>query len=200
MKILVTGGAGFIGSHTVDRLIDKGYDVVILDSLEKPVHLKGKPPYLNPKAQFMLGDVRNRDDLLGAMKDVEAVIHLAAYQDYLTDFSKFFHVNSVSTALIYELIVNKELPVKKVVIASSQAVYGEGKYICPKHGTVYPDIRPERQLKKGEWDVNCSVCGNRLKLQTTNESVVNPKNQYAISKYTQELISLNLGKRYGVPT
>ncbi|MBD3233586.1 MAG: SDR family NAD(P)-dependent oxidoreductase [candidate division Zixibacteria bacterium] len=200
MKVLVTGGAGFIGSHTVDALMDRGYDVTILDSLEKPVHLKGKPDYLNPKAGFIQADVRSRNDMLNALDGAEAVIHLAAYQDYLPDFSKFFSVNSVATALIYELIVEKKLPIKKVVVASSQAVYGEGKYLCDKDGIVYPDIRPESQLRAGDWDIKCPVCGEKAQHQLTDESVVNPQNQYAVSKYTQELISLNLGRRYEIPT
>lgn len=199
-RIVVTGGAGFIGSHTVDALVEKGYDVVILDSLEKPVHLKGKPSYLNPKAEFIEADVRSRADLLKTLDGVRAVIHLAAYQDYLTDFAKFFHVNSVGTALIYELIVEKKLPVEKVVVASSQAVYGEGKYLCKVDGIVYPGIRPESQLKGEHWELRCPSCGGELDWQTTDEAVVNPRNQYAISKYTQELIALNLGERYGIPS
>jgi dTDP-L-rhamnose 4-epimerase len=89
--VLVTGGAGFIGSHTVDRLINEGYDVRILDNLQKPVHIKGKPDYLNSKAEFIKGDVRNKDNLKNALKDVEYIYHFAAYQDYLTDFSNFYH-------------------------------------------------------------------------------------------------------------
>ena len=106
---LVTGGAGFIGSHTVDRLIEEGMDVRILDNLQKPVHLKGMPSYINPKAEFIIGDVRNKSDLENAMKDAEYVYHFAAYQDYLPDFSTFFHTNAVSTALIYEIIVEKKI-------------------------------------------------------------------------------------------
>lgn len=200
MRVLVTGGAGFIGSHTVDALIEKGDDVVIIDSLEKPVHLKGKPAYLNPKAKFILGDVREKGDMEKALEGVEAVYHLAAYQDYLPNFSKFFHVNSVGTALLYEIIIEKKLPVKKVVMASSQAVYGEGKYLCPTDGVVFPDIRPEEQLRTGRWDITCPLCGGELKWQITDESTVNPQNQYAVSKYTQEIISLSLGKRYDIPT
>ena len=132
MKILVTGGAGFIGSHTVDALLANGYEVRILDSLERPVYLKGKPDYLPQEAEFILGDVRNKGDWEKALEGAEAIYHLAAYQDYLPDFSKFFQVNSIGTALLYEIVVEKKLPIKKVVVASSQAVMGEGKYECPK--------------------------------------------------------------------
>ena len=130
-KALVTGGAGFIGSHTVDLLLRKGYDVRVLDALAPPVHEAGRvPDYIPAAVEFIRGDVRDRDALRGALDGVDVVFHLAAYQDYLTDFSTFFDVNVTSTALLYELIVNERLPVQKVVVASSQAVYGEGAYTC----------------------------------------------------------------------
>lgn len=200
MKVLVIGGAGFIGSHTVDALMSKGYNVRIFDSLEKPVHLKGKPDYLPNTAEFIKGDVTKRKDLERALEGIDIIFHFAAYQDYLPDFSKFFRINSVGTALIYELIIEKNLPVKKIIVASSQAVYGEGKYLCDEHGIFYPDIRSAEQLERGEWEIKCPNCKKIGKSQLTEEEVVNPQNQYAISKYTQELISLNLGKRYHLPT
>ena len=200
MRLLVTGGAGFIGSHTADALLKEGHSVRIIDNLSKPVHLKGKPTYLSGDIEFMEGDVRNTDDVRKALKGVDAVYHLAAYQDYLTDFSKFFDVNSRGTALLYEIIVEDALPVKKVIIASSQAVMGEGCYTCPRDGKVYPGIRGLEQLSKGAWEIKCPVCGNRIMYASSDETVTNPRNQYAMSKYTQELIGLNLGRRYGIPT
>ena len=200
MKVLVTGGAGFIGSHTVDGLLSRGHSVRILDSLEKPVHLKDKPDYLPEAAEFIQGDVRNRKDLERALEGIDIVFHFAAYQDYLPDFAKFFQVNTVGTALIYELIVEKALPIKKVIVASSQAVYGEGKYRCDKHGIFFPNIRSTEQLERGEWEINCPQCKKAGTPQITDEEIVNPQNQYAISKYTQELIALNLGRRYHIPT
>lgn len=200
MKVLVTGGAGFIGSHTADRLIKEGCEVRILDNLQKPVHLKGKPDYINPKAEFILGDVRDKATLETAMTGVDAVYHLAAYQDYLPDFSTYFHVNSVSTALIYEIIVEKKLPVKKVIVASSQAVLGEGLYRCAEHGEMIPDIRLEEQLSKGDWEHHCPHCKSYMKHLPTPENKINPQNQYAMSKHSQEIIAVNLGKRYGIPS
>ena len=200
MKVLVTGGAGFIGSHTVEALLAKGHRVRIMDSLEPPVHLKGKPDYIPEKAEFILGDVRVKNDWEKALKGIDVVFHFAAYQDYLTDFSKFFEVNSQGTALLYEVTVEKKLPVKKVIIASSQAVYGEGKYKCSKDGTAYPAPRSLDQLKRGEWELRCPNCGSKIKMQLTDESRVNPANSYGISKYSQELIGLTLGKRYSIPT
>jgi dTDP-L-rhamnose 4-epimerase len=200
MQVLVTGGAGFIGSHTADELLKRGHKVRILDSLEKPVHLKGKPDYVPQEVEFVEGDVRNRSDLETALKSMDIIFHFAAYQDYLPDFSKFFQVNCVGTALIYELIVEKALPIKKVIVASSQAVYGEGKYSCDEHGVFSPNIRSTEQLELGQWEIICPRCKKVATSHITDEEVVNPQNQYAISKYTQELIAINLGKRYHIPT
>jgi dTDP-L-rhamnose 4-epimerase len=201
MNCLVTGGAGFIGSHTVDALLARGYHVRILDNLSKPVHLKGKPDYLSDEAEFILGDVRNKQDWQKALDGIDVVYHFAAYQDYLPDFSKFVHVNSVSTALLFELIVEHKLPIKKVIVASSQAVYGEGKYRCPRCNRIkFPDIRELEELQKGEWNHRCHDCSTTLQAMWTNEKRVNPQNQYALSKYSQEQLSINLGKRYQVPT
>lgn len=200
MHILVTGGAGFIGSHTVDRLLDKGYKVRILDNLQKPVHMKGKPDYLPEKAEFIEGDVRDKVALEKAMQGIDAIYHMAAYQDYLPDFSTYFHVNSVSTALIYEIIVEKEMPIQKVIVASSQAVLGEGLYRCEDHGELIPDIRLEEQLSKGDWEHHCPHCGKYMQSLPTPEEKINPQNQYAMSKHSQEMIAINLGKRYGIPS
>lgn len=200
MHILVTGGAGFIGSHTVDRLLDKGYKVRILDNLQKPVHMKGKPDYLPEKAEFIEGDVRDKAALEKAMQGIDAIYHMAAYQDYLPDFSTYFHVNSVSTALIYEIIVEKEMPIQKVIVASSQAVLGEGLYRCEDHGELIPDIRLEEQLSKGDWEHHCPHCGKYMQSLPTPEEKINPQNQYAMSKHSQEMIAINLGKRYGIPS
>jgi dTDP-L-rhamnose 4-epimerase len=200
MKVLITGGLGFIGSHTADALLKRGDSVRILDNLTAPVHRDGRPDYVPPGAEVIVGDVRNKADWEKAMDGgVDAVVHLAAYQDYLSDFSKFFHVNTVGTAFLYEVAVEKKIPLKKVVVASSQAAYGEGRYLTADGRTVYPDIRTRAQLEAGRWDLEFE--GERLKVpQTTDESHINPQNQYAVSKYTQELVSLSLGKRYDVPT
>jgi dTDP-L-rhamnose 4-epimerase len=132
-QVLVTGGAGFIGSHTVDLLLERGYKVRILDNLQPRVHPHGKPPWVPQEADFIEGDVANRDDLAVALQGVDYVFHLAAYQDYLPDFSRFVHTNAVSAALLFELIVSnpRHYPVQKIVFASSQAVCGEGRYVCP---------------------------------------------------------------------
>jgi len=201
LKVLITGGAGFIGSHTADLLLEKGYEVRILDSLEPPVHhQRQKPEYIPDEVEFVLGDVQNRSDMGRALRGVNAVFHLAAYQDYLTDFSKFALVNDGGTALLYEIIVNEHLPIEKIILGSSQAVYGEGKYNCPTHGVQYPPSRSLSQLEREEWEVKCPLCQENLRPLPTDESRVNPHNQYAISKYSQELYALTLGERYSIPT
>lgn len=198
-KVLVTGGAGFIGSHTVDRLLKIGYEVRILDNLQKPVHLKGMPEYIPKEAEFILGDVRDRETIEKALEGIDYVFHLAAYQDYLPDFSTFFHVNSVSTALIYEIAVAKNLPIKKIIVASSQFVNGEGIYKDKNGNFVYPKRRSNEQLEKGEWDFTDNE-GNKLEYVWTPETYACPPNQYAISKYSQELMALNFGERYNIPS
>ncbi len=200
MRILVTGGAGFIGSHTVDALLEKGHKLKILDNLQKPVHLKGKPSYIPEETEFIFGDVRDKKTLEYALDGVDAVYHFAAYQDYLPDFSTYFYVNSVSTALIYEIIVEKKLPVRKVIVASSQAVLGEGLYRCSKHGETIPDIRVEAQLSKGDWEHHCPQCSSVMQWLPTPEEKINPQNQYALSKHSQESICISLGRRYDIPS
>jgi dTDP-L-rhamnose 4-epimerase len=203
MKVLITGGAGFIGSHTVDLLLSRGYKVRILDALLPPVHENGKMPAYVPikDIEFIHGDVRDRSAWESALAGVEIVVHLAAYQDYLMDFSTFFHTNTVSTALLYEVIVARKAQIRKVVVASSQAAYGEAAYRCPDHQELqYPALREESGLKRRMWNPRCPKCGGAVEPDWTPESVVNPHNQYAISKYTQELVALNLGRRFGIPT
>ena len=207
LNILITGGAGFIGSHTADALIKNGHRVRVLDNLQNTVHPKGKPDYLNPAAEFILGDVREKGVWEKALAGIDVVYHLAAYQDYLTDFSSFFHTNAVSTALLYEVLVEtgQHRKIKKVIVAASQAVMGEGRYRCPAcdNGTrqyYYPQIRRESQLAKGQWEHKCPECDKDLQWVPSDETVINPCNQYALSKHSQEQITLQLGKRYDIPS
>ena len=200
MKVLVTGGAGFIGSHTVDLLLAQGESVRVLDSLQPRVHPVGKPDYLPPEVEFVGGDVADPDDLRRALADVDRVFHLAAYQDYLPDFSQFIHSNAESAALLFELIVKDQLPVRKIVFASSQSVSGEGRYECKEHGVILPDPRTLEQLSRGEWEIRCPHCGREMHPLLIDEATVRPHTTYGISKYAIELLADRLGRRYGVAT
>jgi dTDP-L-rhamnose 4-epimerase len=201
MRILVTGGAGFIGSHTTDRLLELGHDVIVLDALTEPVHPGGRPPaYLRPEVDFYQGDVRNRELLANLLRRVDAVYHFAAYQDYLPDFARFTDVNVVSTALIYEIIVAERLDIARVVVASSQSAMGEGLYRCPADGEQLPGMRSEGALAAAQWDIPCPQCGGPLEMRATPERISNPQNAYGMSKYGEEMVAINLGRRYEIPS
>jgi dTDP-L-rhamnose 4-epimerase len=199
-RVLVTGGTGFIGSHTVDLLLAKGYVVRIVDNLQPRVHPRGKPAWVPAEAEFIRGDVANPADLAPALRGVDYVIHLAAYQDYLPDFSTFIHTNTESAALIFELIVAERLPVRKIVFASSQSVCGEGLYRCPEHDLLTPPARPVEQLRRGDWELHCPYCGQYMAHALIPETVASPGTTYGISKYAVELLADRLGRRYGIPT
>lgn len=202
-KILITGGAGFIGSHTTDALVKKGYKIRILDNLEPPVHQKGQwPNYVLGKGyELIKGDIREKKDWLRALRNVDYVYHLAAYQDQLSDFSKFFQVNTVSTALLYELILAKKFPVKKIILASSQFVYGDGEYKCLHSGkSFYPELRSLAQLKKKQWDILCSHNKPAKFVSFKESQLVQPTNSYGLSKIALENLALRLGKTYSIPT
>ncbi|MCZ6680326.1 MAG: NAD-dependent epimerase/dehydratase family protein, partial [Candidatus Poribacteria bacterium] len=193
-------GAGFIGSHIVDLLLENNYQVRILDSLQKPVHLMGKPSYLPKDIEFVEAEVTDPRSMDSALQGIDVVFHQAAHQGFLPDFSTFFHVNSAGTALLFELIVKHKHPVQKVIVASSQAVHGEGVYQCPSCAQIfYPSSRPLDQLMNRDWEIKCPACGGHLDSLLTDEDQVHPYTQYAMSKYTQEMIALNLGQRHGIP-
>ncbi len=212
MKALVTGGAGFIGSHIADRLLEEGYEVRIFDNLDPRVHPKGIPPWVPRHAEFIRGDVRAKEILKKAHQGVQVVFHQAAYQDLMLDFSKFFHVNSVSTALIQEILVELQREgtgnqVEKVIVASSQAVYGEGQYRCrnedcslSRNGVIQPPSRPQKQLQIGQWEPICPECKEPMERLLLREEYHNPYNAYAISKLSEEMAALRLGKLYDIPT
>jgi dTDP-L-rhamnose 4-epimerase len=201
MRILITGGAGFIGSHLTDALLKEGHQVKILDLLKKPVHLKGFPYYLDKsKIEFIYGDVRDKKIMEYALCDIDIIYHLAAYQDYLPDYSTFSQINAYSTSLIYEIIEEQELPVKKVIVASSQAVMGEGKYHSDTGEIIYPSLRNNSLLQLKKWNHFDPKTGKDLIMDLSDELVVNPMNPYAMSKYHQEMLAINLGNRIKVPS
>lgn len=201
-RVLITGGAGFIGSHTADALAGKGFQVRILDNLQEEVHRGKWPAYIQRKGyELIRGDVRDRSDWVKALRDVSYVYHLAAYQDQRPDFSKFFTTNTVSTALLYEVAVEKGLPIKRVVSASSQFVYGDGVYRCAHSKNVFqPELRTKVALDNGTFDVLCPHGKPALFTRFKEDQPLTPTNSYGLSKEAIERLSLRLGKTYGIPS
>src|SRR5438105_14143012 len=200
MQVLVTGGAGFIGGHLVDRFLRDGFRVRVLDNLDPKIHPRGRPQWLADKVEFIQGDVTDRAILEEALRGVDVVSHQAAYQDYMPDFSRFLTVNAVGTALLYELIVEERMKIRKVIVASSQAVYGEGQYFCQEHGPFLAVPRSPQQLQRKLWELSCCRCERVASPSLLVEQHTNPYNQYAVSKLAQEKTALGLGWIHGIPS
>jgi dTDP-L-rhamnose 4-epimerase len=199
-RALVTGAAGLIGSHVTDLLVRKGWKVRALDNLEPQTHRRGKPAWVNPKAEFIHGDIRDRETIATALDKIDIVFHQAAYGGYMPEISKYVHVNSLGTAQMLEVIREKSLPMQKIIVASSQAVYSEGAGICQRHGLVFPTVRPIEQLRKGDWEVHCPICGAVTKSALTPENApVGGETVYGLTKVDQEKLVLLWGKQVGVP-
>jgi dTDP-L-rhamnose 4-epimerase len=200
-RALVTGGAGLIGSHLVDLLVREGWTVRVLDNLEPQTHRHGQPAWLNENAEFRRGDLRDRDTIRAALDQIDILFHQAAYGGYMPEMAKFVDVNSLGTAQMLEVIREKNLPIKKIVVASSQAVYSEGAAKCPKDGMVFPSVRPIDQLRRGDWQVHCPICGAITKSVPTPENApVGGETVYGLTKVDQERLVLLWGKQTGIPT
>ena len=200
-RVLVTGGAGFIGSHTVDLLLAKGYAVRILDNLQPRVHPRGKPAWVPAEAEFIQGDVANPADLAPALRGVDYVIHLAAYQDYLPDFSTFIHTNTESTRA--DLRADRGRASCRCARSSlrrRRRSAAKGCIAAPTHGLLTPPARPVEQLRRGDWEIHCPHCGQTMAWAPIPETVCSPGTTYGISKYAIELLADRLGRRYGIPT
>ncbi len=204
MKILVTGGAGFIGSHLVDRLLSEGHAIRILDNFEAQVHEGNRPAYLNPDAEYLQGDVRDRDCLRRALEGVEVVFHEAAcvgVGQSMYQIEKYVSANVLGTAILLDCIVNDRIPLKKLIVASSMSIYGEGQYLCAGCGVIYPSLRALDQLKERKWEMHCHRCGSIAKPQPTPETKpLVPTSVYAVSKRDQEELCLSVGRSYHIPT
>lgn len=205
-KILITGGAGFIGSHLTDMLIEKGHDVYVYDVLEPQVHgsVKNIPEYLNKKAHFIHHDVRNQDALFSAIKDIQVVYHLAAavgVAQSMYQVDKYMDINGTGTARVLDVIVNKYPKLEKMVVASSNTIYGEGRYKCIDCGLMSPSLRENMQLDKNDWELNCPTCGKKMIPVPTDEQKSSQCTSiYALSKKLQEDMVIMLGKTYGINT
>jgi dTDP-L-rhamnose 4-epimerase len=200
-RALVTGGAGLIGSHIVDLLLSEGWTVRILDNLEPNTHKFGKPSWVNPKAEFRQGNVQDYDTMKSALTDIDVVWHEAAYGGYMPEMAKYVLVNSFGTAQMLEIIRDHSLPIKKVVVASSQAVYSEGAAKCPEHGEVFPLLRPADQLRAGDFGVHCPLCGKpTISIPTPETAPFGGETVYGLTKVDQEKLVLLWGKQTGIPT
>ncbi|MDA9808156.1 NAD-dependent epimerase/dehydratase family protein [Flavobacteriales bacterium] len=206
-KILITGGAGFIGSNLTKKLVSKGYSITILDNLSKQIHGKDQKSELYNSIKeistFILGDVCNEEDWKKSLKGQDAVIHLAAETgtgQSMYEISRYNDVNILGTSHLLDFLANNNNSVKKLIIASSRSIYGEGKYKCENHGVVYPNERVASNMMKGKFDLFCDVCGGELDLMPTDEnSKIHPSSIYGITKQQQEQMILLMGKSLGIP-
>jgi dTDP-L-rhamnose 4-epimerase len=203
--VLVTGGAGYIGSHLVDALVAREYRVTVLDNLEPQVHRSGTwPSYANPKARYVKGDVRDRSVFEPLVLASQAVVHFGAAVSIgqsMYQIDRYVDVNTRGTALLLDILVNTKHKVEKVLVASSIGVYGEGAYTCATHGAVAPTIRPEQQLAARDWEQHCPQCGTHAtSIPTPEDKALYRDNIYSMTKYHQEEMVLLIGKTYGIPS
>ena len=203
MKITVTGGAGFIGSHLVDALVTRGHDVVVYDAFIPQVHGGKKPDYLNKNAAYIKGDVRNREDLRKVVQTSEIVFHEASnvgVGQSMYEISEYVETNTQGTAVLLDILVREKTKVKKLIVASSMSLYGEGRYLCSKCGKISPPPRLEKELLEKKWDMRCPTCRTSIKAIPTDESKpLEPTSVYAMTKRHQEEMALLIGKTYRLP-
>ena len=203
--VLVTGGAGFIGSFLVDALVKKGHRVRIYDALAPQVHGADQAPpgYLNSDAEFVRGDVRDRQCLARALEGVDVIFHLAAavgVAQSMYQIQYYTEVNTLGGAVLLDLLANTKHQVRKVIVASSMSIYGEGKYACGACGNVYPRLRSEAQLKARDWEMKCPGCGQEVRpVPTDEEKPLFPASIYAVTKRDHEEMFLSTGFAYGLP-
>jgi dTDP-L-rhamnose 4-epimerase len=202
--VLVTGGAGYIGSHLVDALVARGYRVTVLDNLEPQVHRSGTwPSYTNAKATYVRGDVRDRAAFEPLVLAADAVVHFGAAVSVgqsMYQIDRYVDVNTRGTALLLDILVNSKHHVQKVLVASSIGVYGEGAYRCVAHGAVAPGIRSEAQLAARDWEQRCPVCQEHVvSVPTPEDKALYRDNIYSMTKYHQEEMVLLIGRTYGIP-
>lgn len=202
--VLVTGGAGFVGSHVVDHLVDNGYEVTVVDNLTDQVH-DGEPEYLNPGAEYVWGDVRDRKLMTDLLRDADVLNHQASavgVGQSMYEIEEYVDVNTLGTARMLDILVDEDIDLEKMVVASSMSIYGEGEYFCEECGeSRHPSLRDDTQMARGEWEHACSVCNEPLSPQPTPESKPRDSTSiYAITKKDQEEMMLSIGRAYDIPT
>lgn len=202
-RILVTGGAGFVGSHLVDALLGQGHEVRVYDNLTPQVHGEGLPAYFPRDVEFLQGDMRQPERVREAVRNIDVVFHLAAavgVGQSMYEIAHYMSANTQGTANLLQALLDTRCRVEKLVVASSMSIYGEGKYLCPVCGEMAPPPRPLSQLKQKTWEVLCPQCGAALQPLPTSESKpLQATSIYALSKKDQEEMVLLFGRTYGVP-
>lgn len=202
-NVLVTGGAGFVGSHLVDGLLAAGHDVRVLDNFTAQVHGQSVPGYLPPEVELVRGDMRDAAAVCTALEGVEVVFHLAAavgVGQSMYEISHYMGTNSQGTAILLQELLNRKNRIEKLVLASSMSIYGEGKYLCLRCGELAPPLRSPRQLASKQWETMCAHCGEVLTPIPTDEGKpLQCSSIYALSKKDQEEMCLLYGRTYGLP-
>jgi dTDP-L-rhamnose 4-epimerase len=203
LRVLITGGAGFIGSHLVDGLIERGHKVRVLDALVPQVHAGGEPEHLHPEAELVRGDVCDAKLLARALEGIDVVYHEAAevgVGQSMYQIERYVRANTYGTSVLLEQLVEKRASIRKLIVASSMSIYGEGAYTCPEHGRVYPQLRPVAQMIERRWEAECETCGATLAPARTGEDKpLFPTSVYAITKQDQEQLCLVVGRAYNIP-
>jgi len=210
-NILITGGAGFIGSNLAKRLKISGYNVTVMDNLSTQIHGlhpdETSPLYksiLNNNIRFILGSVTNRNDFIRAIEGQDVIVHLAAETgtgQSMYEIKRYVDVNVGGTALLLDLLANENHSVKKIVVASSRAIYGEGRYRCDEHGIVYPSLREVEDMVNGDFNCKCPICNANVSFEkTTEDSKIHPVSVYGITKQNQEQMIMLMGKALGIET
>src|SRR5256714_14423547 len=204
LNILVTGGAGFIGSHLTDELIARGHRVRVLDLLVSQVHGNGSPQYVNPKAEFIHGDVCDAATVQRCLDGIDAVFHEAAevgVGQSMYEIDRYVKANDLGTAIVLQNVIGLKHRIRKLIVASSMSIYGEGAYACTACGAAYPQLRSNEQLLARRWEMDCPNCDGQLAPAPTREDKpLFPTSVYAITKQDQEQFCLVVGRSYGIPT
>jgi dTDP-L-rhamnose 4-epimerase len=205
MRVLVTGGAGFVGSHLVDALLRRGHEVRVLDNLTPQVHLDGAVPnYLSRDCELAKGDVRDLDAVKRALARIQVVFHQAAVVGVGQSMYQIRHYtehNTLGGATLLEALATSQHSVEKVVVASSMSIYGEGSYRCRNCGIVSPELRGAEQMKRQEWELRCPSCSDAAApIPCSEVKPLQPTSIYAITKRDHEEMFLSVGRAYGIPT
>jgi dTDP-L-rhamnose 4-epimerase len=202
-SVLVTGGAGFVGSHLADALVACGYRVRIFDNFAPQVHGEGVPGYLPRQADLMPGDMRDSGQVRRALEGVDTVVHLAAavgVGQSMYEIAHYMGVNTQGTAVLLQELLHRRSNVQKLVVASSMSVYGEGRYLCEQCGETAPGLRIGEQIQRRQWELECPYCYRILAPAATDESKpLQPSSIYSLSKRDQEEMCLLFGRTYGLP-